>query len=149
MRSPPPSEFSLMICSALFLEKDNFWISCSSILSSIKGGFPQQGPRPTCECDCISGPRLIPAVSWGHPAHIMRALPHVGLPISRNQEDAQPHHHGSWASEPHSIATHDACPLDLTLRVVRFPPPHTPLDYSSFRNWRQKPAQSRRTIGAQ
>ena len=48
--------------------------------SSIKGGFPQLGPRPTC--DCISGPRLIPAVSWCHPAYIMRALPHVCLPIS-------------------------------------------------------------------
>ena len=41
------------------------------LLSSIKGDFPQQGPRYTC--DCISGPRLIPAFLWGHPAHIMRA----------------------------------------------------------------------------
>ena len=50
---------------------------CMFFFSSIKGGFPQQGPRPAY--DCISGPRLIPAVLWGHPAYIMRALPRVGM----------------------------------------------------------------------
>ena len=82
--------------------------------SSIKDGFPQQSPRPAC--DCISGPRLIPAVPWGHPAYIMRALPHAGLPISGNQEDAQPHHHGSWASEPHSIARARHMPFGLNVK---------------------------------
>ena len=96
---------------------------------SIKGGFPQQGPRPTC--NCISGPRLIPAVSWGHPAYIMRALPHVGLPISENQEDAQPYHYGSWASEPHSIARARRMPFGLNVKGGEVSSPTHPahLDY--------------------
>ena len=99
--------------------------------SSIKGGFQQQSPRPTC--DCISGPRLIPAVLWSHPAYIMRALPHVGLPY---QEIRKMHNHTTmdpgplWHTAPHA---HDARPLDLTLRVGGFQPAHP--DYSSFPNW--------------
>ena len=93
-------------------------------LSSIKGGFSQQGPRSTS--DCISGTRLIPAVSWGHPAHIMRAMPHVGCPY---QEIRKMHNHTTMDPGPLSHTAshaHDACLLDLTLRVVRFPAPRTP-----------------------
>ena len=55
--------------------------------------------------------------SWGHPTYTMRALPYVGLPISGGCEP--PHHHESCASESPSTAR----PLDLSLRVVRFPAP--------------------------
>ena len=88
-------------------------------LPSIKGGFPQQGPRPTC--DCISGPRLIPAVSWGQPAYIMRALRHVGLPISGRCATTPPLILGLGAartrSTPFGLAphAHKARPLDLSL----------------------------------
>ena len=103
----------------------------SSFLLSINGSFPQQGPRPTC--DCISGPRLIPAVSWGYPAYIMRALLHVGLPISGNQEDAQSHHHGS--SEPTRIARARRMPFGLNVKGGEVSSPTHPahLDYSSSR----------------
>ena len=70
--------------------------------------------------------------SWGHPAYTMRALPYVGLPISGGCEP--PHHHGSCVSESPSTArawrtrmahAHGARPLDVNLRVVRFPAPRT------------------------
>ena len=94
---------------------------CIYFFSSITGGFPQQGSRPTC--DCISDPRLIPAVSWGHPTYIMRAAARGSAHIRkmRNYTTKDPGLLSHTA--PHA---HDACPLDLTLRVVRFPAPRTP-----------------------
>ena len=85
-------------------------------LSSIKGDFPQQGLRPTC--DCISGPRLIPAV-YGVTRHTSCA--HCRMWACPYQEDAQPHHHGPGPLSHTASHAHDAFPLDLTLRVVRFP----------------------------
>ena len=95
------------------------------IFLSIKGWFPTTGPRPAG--DCISGPRKIPAVLWGHSTYIMRALPHVGLPISGRC--ASPHHHGPLTPP----APHDARPLNLTLKVVGLPATALP-DYPSFQN---------------
>ena len=68
-----------------------------------------------------------------------------------NQEDAQPHHHGSWISEPHSTARARRMPFGLYVKGGDVSSPTHPahLDYSSFPNWRQKPEQSRCTIGAQ
>ena len=71
---------------------------------SMKGDFPQQGPRPTC--DCISGPRLIPAVSWDYPTYIMRALPHVGLSISGRCAITPPWILGLWAILHRTRTTH-------------------------------------------
>ena len=84
--------------------------------------FPTTGLRPTF--DCISSPRRISAVSWAHPAYIMRALPHVSLPIS--WRCASPHHHGFWASEPSSTARARPTLFGLNAKVVRFPIPRTP-----------------------
>ena len=111
--------------------------------SIIKGGFPQQGPRATC--DCISGPRLIPAVSWGHPAYIMRALRSAHIRKMRNHTTMNP---GALShTAPHA---HDGRSLDLTLRVLRFPAPRTPhIQTTLVSRIGQKPEQSRRTIGAQ
>ena len=80
----------------------------------LKGDFPQQGPRPTC--GCISGQRRISAVSWGNPAYIMRALRHVGLPISGRC--ASLHHHGSWA---------DGLPSTARARRTTFGQPDYPI----------------------
>ena len=62
--------------------------------------------------------------SWGHPTYAMRALPYVDLPISRRC--APPHHHGCCVSESLSTArARRTRPLDVSLRVVRFPAPRT------------------------
>ena len=81
--------------------------------------------------------------SWGHPTYTMRTLPYVGLPISGRC--APPHHYGSCVSESPSTARAQRSPLDGSLRVVRLPAPRIP----HTQTWHQKPAQSRRTIGAQ
>ena len=117
MAFPIEGNYRIFIKSLSNLLKTVFFSSKCNF-HQLKGGFPQQVPRPTC--DCISDLRRISAVSWGHPAYIMRALPHVGLPISGRC--APSHHYGSWASELPSAAR----PLDLTLRAVRFPAPCTP-----------------------
>ena len=138
-----PSTFHLrnhinMTISLLLLRSKTCQLFLGSSLRYCKHknySFSQQGPRSTG--DCISGPRQIPVVLWGRSAYIMRALPQWVYHTSGRC--APPHHHGSWVSELPSTAR--ARPLDLTLRVVRFPAPGTPHT--------QKPEQSRRTIGAQ
>ena len=62
----------------------------------------------------------VDSCSWGHPTYTIHALSYVGLPISGGC--VPPHHHGSSLSLP---APHGARPLDLSLRVVRFPAART------------------------
>ena len=91
----------------------------------VVNGFPHQGARPTC--DCISGPRLIPAVSWGHPAYIMRALPHVGLSISGRCATTPPWILGLRATQHRTLFG-----LNFNRGEVSSP---THPDYPSFLNW--------------
>ena len=59
MPGDPTSGESVVIIKTVLIRRkrlDKFFIFFL-LFSSIKDGFPQQGPRPTC--DSISGPRLI------------------------------------------------------------------------------------------
>ena len=87
------------------------------------GWFPIQGLRPTCYC--ISGLRKIPAVG------VTRHTPcaHCRTWVYPYQGDASHQTTMDPASlsppEPYVYA-HGARPLDVNLRVVRFPAPRTP-----------------------
>ena len=83
------------------------------------GWFPIQGPRPTCYC--ISGPRRIPAVG------VTRHTPcvHCRRWVYPYQGDAS-HHTTMDSASLSPPAPHGARPLDVSLRVVRFPASRTP-----------------------
>ena len=56
----PSDESTARVKKIMQLVSKTQKFNCRGLLpSSIEGGFPQQGPTPTC--DCISGLRLIPA----------------------------------------------------------------------------------------
>ena len=86
------------------------------------GWFPIQGLRPTCYC--ISGPsRRIPAVG------VTRHTPwaHCRTWVYPYQGNASHHTTMDPASlSPPATHAHGARPLDVNLRVVRFPAPRTP-----------------------
>ena len=107
----------------------------------LKSGFPQHGLRRIHAT--VSRPKADSAVLWVTRHTSCAHFRTWGPPISGRC--APPHHHASWASELPSTARarrtpfefnvkgsevsspkHDARPLDLTLRVVRFPAPSTP-----------------------
>ena len=106
------------------------------------GWFPIQGPRlyfRSKEDSC----------RWGHLTYTMRALPYVGLPISRGC--VPPHHHGSCVSESPSTAHARRTPFGCKSKGGEVSSPTHPAhpNCPSFQIGLQKPAQSRRTIGAQ
>ena len=84
--------------------------------------------------------------SWGHPTYTMRALQYVGLPISGGCEP--PHHHGSCVSECPSTVCARRTPFGCKFKGGEVSSPARP-DCAGFQIWRQKPAQFRRTVGAQ
>ena len=119
----------------------------TNLFYHLMGGFPFTAPD-----DCISGPKRIPACSWGHPTYTMRAQllytciypcqgPGRGMrhPCYHTTMDS-----GSWVPQHRTLR---ARPLNLTFKGGEVSSPrHLPHpDYPSFHNWRQKPAQSRRT----